>query len=112
MRDALQQEFGVPVRWAEVQSRNTHENAARSAEILRGAGVDRVVLVAHIFDMQRACAEFQAAGLVAIAAPTGGRSPNSFAWADVVPSMAGLHLSYYAVYELLGNLVRWVTGPR
>ncbi len=35
MRSALEREFGVPVRWVEPQSRNTHENAARSAEILQ-----------------------------------------------------------------------------
>src|SRR5439155_11021676 len=63
MRAALQDEFGVPVRWSEEQSRNTHENALMAAAILRAAGVSRVVLVGHGFDMPRARAEFAAAGL-------------------------------------------------
>src|SRR5947209_16516034 len=38
MRAALQDEFGVPVRWIEDQSRNTHENALMAAAILRREG--------------------------------------------------------------------------
>ncbi|MEO8347252.1 MAG: YdcF family protein, partial [Betaproteobacteria bacterium] len=59
MRTALEGEFGIPVRWAEDRSRNTHENAVRSAEILSAAGIQRVVLVGHGFDMPRAAAEFK-----------------------------------------------------
>ena len=51
MRQSLEEEFGVPVRWIEPESRNTHENAVRSAEILRAEGIREVVLVAHAFDM-------------------------------------------------------------
>ncbi len=71
MRDALEGEFGVAVRWAEDRSRNTHENAVRSAEILRAAGIHRVVLVGARFDMPRATAEFAAQGIETIKAPTG-----------------------------------------
>jgi uncharacterized SAM-binding protein YcdF (DUF218 family) len=112
MRESLEQEFGVPVRWAESLSRNTHENAVRSAEILRAAGIARVVLVAHGFDMQRARAEFSAAGIATVAAPTGLLSTEPFTWGDFVPSVAGLQLSYYALYEILGNAARAVTADR
>ncbi len=84
MREALTGEYGVEVKWAEDRSRNTHENAVRSAEILHAAGVGRVVLVAHGFDMPRATAEFAAAGIETIPAPTGiaaaapGRGATSF----------------------------------
>src|SRR5664279_6057804 len=44
MRDALEHEYNVHVRWAEVRSRTTHENALESAEVLRAAGISRVVL--------------------------------------------------------------------
>src|ERR1700694_2339163 len=71
MREALEREFGIPVRWVEQRSRTTHENALRSAEILRPAGVQQVVLVAHSFDMPRARAEFATAGIVTFPAPTG-----------------------------------------
>jgi uncharacterized SAM-binding protein YcdF (DUF218 family) len=109
MRAALEQEFGVGVRWIEDRSRTTHENAVNSAEMLRRAGIGSVVLVAHSFDMLRARAEFAAAGIVTIPAPTGIRSGDSDLLFDYVPSIGGLRQSYYAVYEIVANLVRWTT---
>jgi uncharacterized SAM-binding protein YcdF (DUF218 family) len=106
MRDALEHEFGVPVRWAEDRSRTTHENAVYSAAILEGAGIRRVVLVAHSFDMRRARAEFAAVGIETYPAPTGIPSASSARWSDFLPSMAGLRESYFAVYEILANVVR------
>ena len=112
MRDSLEQEFGVRVQWSEALSRNTHENAVRSADILRAAGIRTVVLVAHGFDMTRAGAEFAAEGIEIVAAPTviSARAPES--WRDFVPSIGGLRASYYALYEILGNLVRLIASGR
>ncbi len=112
MRQSLEREFGVRVRWAEDRSRNTHENAVRSAAILRAEGIGRVVLVAHDFDMRRAIAEFAAAGIESIPAPTGTPAHEAGGWLDYVPSIAGLLGSYYAVYEILANAVRAVTATR
>jgi uncharacterized SAM-binding protein YcdF (DUF218 family) len=109
MRAALEQEFGVGVRWIEDRSRTTHENAVNSAEILRRAGIGSVVLIAHSFDMLRARAEFASAGIVTIPAPTGIPSDEAGTLLDYLPSIGGLRQSYYASYEILGNLVRWVT---
>jgi uncharacterized SAM-binding protein YcdF (DUF218 family) len=106
MQESLEREFGVPVRWVEDRSLNTHENAVRSAEILRSAGIHRVVLVGHGFDMPRAAAEFADAAIDVIKAPTGIPAWNPDARLMLVPSMAGLEASYYALYEILGNLVR------
>jgi len=108
MRAALEHEFAVPVRWVESQSRNTHENATLSAKILGAANVGRVVLVAHSFDMPRARAEFAAQGIETIPAPTlipDGQIDNAV---DLIPNMAALHSSYFAIYEILANVVRWV----
>ena len=105
MRSVLEREFNVPVRWAEDRSRTTHENAAFSAPILRAAGIDRVVLVAHSVDMRRARAEFAAQGIQTYPAPTGIPPPRASV-ADYLPSAGGLRTSYYAVYEILANLVR------
>ncbi len=108
MKDALENEFGVVVRWTEDRSRNTHENAVRTAEMLRSVGIRRIVLVAHGFDMPRAEAEFAEAGIETVPAPTGVptrifNGPLSF-----VPSIAGLEGSYLAIYEILANAVFWV----
>jgi len=109
MRDALELEFGVPVRWLEARSRTTHENALYSAEILRSNGIDRVVLVAHSVDMARAKAEFAQYGVKVIPAPTGIPAAEFGGPLDYLPSMAGLQGSYYAIYEMVAILVRWVT---
>ena len=107
MRAALEREFGVPVRWAESESRNTHENAVRSSRILAGAHIERVVLIAHSFDMVRAKAEFAAQGIDAIPAPTGIPSNAVDSPLDLLPSLGALQGSYFALYEILANLVRW-----
>jgi uncharacterized SAM-binding protein YcdF (DUF218 family) len=109
MRAALEQEFRVPVRWAETRSRNTHENAVRSAEILRAEHISRIVLVAHGFDMPRAKAEFAAQGIEAIAAPTGIPSGAIDTPLDVLPNLAALQGSYFALYEIFANVARWIT---
>jgi uncharacterized SAM-binding protein YcdF (DUF218 family) len=106
MRQSLEDEFGVPVRWAESVSRDTHENAVRSAEILRAEGIREIVLVAHEFDMERSRAEFAEQGIATVAAPTVLAPPEARSWIDWVPSISALNQSYYALYELLGNFVR------
>jgi uncharacterized SAM-binding protein YcdF (DUF218 family) len=108
MRAALEGEFGVSVRWAEDRSRTTHENAVNSAAILHGAGLHNVVLVAHSFDMLRARAEFAAVGIETIPAATELPSTGPSSLLDYLPSIGGLRTSYYAVYEILANLVRWI----
>lgn len=105
MKQALENEFGVPVKWAETKSRNTHENAVNSATILRALGIGTVILVAHGFDMRRAEAEFKAAGVNVIPAPTGIPSFRYDSPLELLPSMAALQGSYYALYELLANAV-------
>ncbi len=110
MQSALENEFGVPVRWVETRSRTTHENAVLSAEVLRKEGINRVVLVAHSFDMRRATAEFAAQGIETIGAPTGKPGATPYTVLDFLPSMGGLQGSYRATYEILGNLVRWVSS--
>ena len=102
----LEREFGVPARWVEPMSRTTHENAVRTAAILKRENIDRIVLVTHVFDTRRAIAEFEAQGLSVVAAATGGSGTGPGAILDYMPSMLGLTRSYYATYELLANLVR------
>ncbi|MCC6197981.1 MAG: YdcF family protein [Burkholderiales bacterium] len=110
MREALESEFRVPVRWTEERSRTTAENARYSAQILRGAGVSRIVLVAHGVDMTRALAEFADHGIDAIPAATGISSREVGDLTDWLPSMAGLSASYEAVYEMSALLVRRMAG--
>jgi uncharacterized SAM-binding protein YcdF (DUF218 family) len=112
MKEALEREFGVSVRWTEDRSRNTHENAIRSAEILHKDNIYRVVLVGHAFDMPRASAEFADQGIDTIRAPTDIPIWDPNAPLMFVPSLSGLERSYFALYETLAMLVRRVSqGP-
>jgi uncharacterized SAM-binding protein YcdF (DUF218 family) len=106
MQRVLEDEFKVPVRWSEHFARSTHENAVYSAALLRNHGITRVILVVHSFDVPRARAEFEAAGLAVVVAPTGippSRAPD--APLDFWPSASALQTSYYALYELLAYSV-------
>jgi uncharacterized SAM-binding protein YcdF (DUF218 family) len=111
MRAALAEEFGVPVKWIENRSRDTQENALYSAHMLRAAGIERVVLVTHSIDIRRARAEFEAAGMRVIPAPT---IISTIAFAsplDFLPSMSALQTSHHAAYEWSGILWRVLTTP-
>jgi len=110
MKDALEREYGIGVRWAEDKSHNTHENATLSAQLLKADGVAAVLLVAHAFDMPRALAEFESAGIEAIPAPTGLAAIAPIQIGDFMPSAPALQASHDAVYEILANVVRVVSG--
>lgn len=102
MAVALREDFGVPVRWVEARSRDTAENAAYSAALLRQGEVRRILLVTDAMHMARARAAFERAGLEVVDAPTmffTGQARSIHAW---VPSAEGLRRSWYAMYELIG----------
>jgi uncharacterized SAM-binding protein YcdF (DUF218 family) len=107
MRAALRDEFGIEVRWIEAASRTTAENAARTAGILRAEGIRRVVLVTHSFDVPRASAEFARNGIETVPAATNLPARRIDSLADFLPNMSALQQSYYALYEILANAVRW-----
>ena len=111
MRRSLEEEFGIPVRWVEPSSRNTHENAVFSATISRDAGIKRIVLVAHSFDMRRAKAEFTDAGLDVIPAATGIPGNNQLQMTDWIPTVSALQTSYWVLYEMLANASRLFSPP-
>jgi uncharacterized SAM-binding protein YcdF (DUF218 family) len=102
MARSLSQDFQVPVRWTETTSRDTWENAQRSAEILRGQGVHSVYVVTHAWHMRRALMAFAATGLVATAAPTPPSGPLSPIPVDFVPRAAAWEQAYYAFHEWIG----------
>lgn len=104
MAEVLDSSFGVPVRWIESKSRNTHENAVCSANLLRQADIDRVVLVTHFWHMARAAAAFRNAGLDVVPAPTGfvGKLRSESGLMALMPSPQVLLSSYLALHEWIG----------
>jgi len=106
MADALQEDFGVPVRWVEDRSRNTRENAAFTRRMLEPDGVTNIVLVSHAVHLSRASPMFRAEGFDVVPAPTafiiGGEGEIDLL--DWNPGMTNLASSYYALHERLGRL--------
>jgi uncharacterized SAM-binding protein YcdF (DUF218 family) len=102
MSKALQEDFGIPVRWQEERSQNTFENAAFSATMLRREGIDSALVVAHPWDMARALWSFRAVGYQVVPAAAHEERRLSFSAAAFFPQVPALRDSYYALHELIG----------
>lgn len=106
MKETLEEDFQVPVKWVEGRSLDTRQNADFSAQMLLPAGVKRVVLVTHAAHMHRSVEAFKHAGLAVIPAPTaflGGRGKDD----NVLPLLPGINTAYaggYAAHEWVGIL--------
>jgi len=105
MADLLQTDYGIDAKWQESQSVNTAENAIYSAAILKGAGINRAVLVTHAWHMKRAYAAFVANGISVIPAPTAfyGRPAEPSLASDFEPNMRAFRDSGYAIHEIIGG---------
>ncbi len=103
MRDTLSDEFRIPVRWVEEESRNTRENAVNSAALLLHEGVGKIILVTHAWHMPRSVAVFEAAGLTVLPGPTTFESPEPFRVTHLLPSASALGRSAFATHEWLGR---------
>ena len=104
MQEVLEREYSVPVRWVENEARNTHENALFSAKLLHHEGLSRVLVVSHGVDTRRTRREFNAAGLEVISAATDLPSLTIDSPIQLLPSIGALYQSYFALYELFGNV--------
>jgi len=100
MREVLEKEFQVEVRWQEPRSYSTAENAQYSSEILAKSGVSTVALVTDAIHMPRAKLVFEKAGMTVLPAPT-GFATDSPGFALNLPSAIALDRSAYAIREWL-----------
>lgn len=110
MKETIERDFGVKVKWAEIDSRDTAENALYSARILKAAGVKRVALVSHAAHLPRAVPLFEGHGLAVIAAPMGFKTRSPSALANALPSVGALGASSDALREWLGRFVARLTA--
>ena len=99
-------EFGRPLKWVEDESRDTRQNAAHTAALLRPQGVRHIVLVTHGWHMPRALRAFADAApdMKIEAAPMGlaqSLEKPVLAW---IPSASGTTDVRNVLRELVGRL--------
>ena len=104
MRNTLQDEFNVEVRWAEKRSLSTRENARYSAEVLSKAQCTRIILVTHAWHMPRAKRTFEQAGLEVIPAPMGTHTWPSRDLGAITPFSRALLESTWGLHEWVGRI--------
>lgn len=102
MAQALNDEFAIPVRWQEDQSKNTRENAEFSARLLKQDGIAHILLVTDAMHMRRAKFAFEQTGIKVTSAPTLFFSYSDLSVLSFLPSVEGLRRSQYATHEWLG----------
>ena len=106
MREALERDFGVKVRWVESAARDTAENARLSAPLLKAAGVTRIALVSHGWHLPRAIELFEKQGIEVTPAPTAFSTGSPSLLEDLLPG--GLVTSRLALREYLGQLYNFL----
>jgi uncharacterized SAM-binding protein YcdF (DUF218 family) len=106
MRATLQRNFGIDPRWVDDQAFDTFGNARNSSQILKAAGIQRVLLVTRATHMRRSVHEFTDAGIEVIPAPVGVLASRDKGVMRFIPGPDALMRSHMAIYELLGEPVR------
>lgn len=104
MAEALKQSFHAKTVWVESQSKDTAENAAYSANILKQHGITRIALVSQAWHLPRAIKNFEQQGLTVSPAPTGYTAEETEPIAQWLPKASALDKSSMAIKEYLSAL--------
>lgn len=110
-REYIEGDLGVPVRWSEDQSRDTAENAAFTARMLKPEGITRVLLVTSATHMRRSQRLFENQGFTVMPAPCCfiGKSASN-AWLWFWPTAEAIQASYSSGHEIIGMFWYGLTG--
>ena len=86
--------------WIADKSRSTYENAKYGAELVKGRGISRIVLVTDAYHMPRAEGCFRKQGLSVAPAPCGFiYYPH---WEELLPRWRAIEQNELTVHEFLG----------
>lgn len=106
-----ERDFGRTLRWTESDSRDTRENALRSVSLLKGEGIERVVVVTHGYHMPRAMDNFRralaqsGANMQVVAAPMGITPMFKPRVIDFMPTRSGYNQVLLVLHEFVGRLI-------
>lgn len=105
MKQVLEKDFVVPVRWAEGKSRTTFENAVNTQTILASEQINHILLVTHALHMPRAREAFEQAGFSVTPAPMSFHTPSNRPLVlKLLPGTKALRESSLMLHEWLGRL--------
>ena len=102
IKNHLEKNLQIPVKWTEGNSLNTEQNATFSADILAKAQVRKIILVTHAMHMRRAQAMIVDQGIEVVPAPTDFSAWPELRWRDLLPSSEGRKLAKSALHEVFG----------
>lgn len=105
MAEALERDFHATNVWVESQSKDTAENAAYSAGILKQHDIKRIALISQPWHLPRATKFFEEQGLTIYPAPTGYSNEDNDQFNRWLPQASGLNKSSQAIKEIIGLLV-------
>ena len=101
MRDALIEDFAVPVQWMETRSRNTYESAQLTRAML-GTQYRQILLVTHAAHMARAALVYRNVGFDVVPSATGFTTSAPIGIQDFLPSAHGLVKGRVFFREIMG----------
>lgn len=104
MQRTLQEEFAVPVRWAEGRSATTLDNARLSYRMLAAENIRTIFLVTQAWHMRRARLAFEAAGFRVIPAATAYSTRYRLTVLDFLPDARALRDSALFFHEVIGTV--------
>ena len=106
MAEVLRRDFAVDVQWVENRARDTADNLAFGAALLKTGGIDTVLLVTDDFHMRRAlgACRLQALRCTGVSVPT--YSITSDSWIEELPAASTFQESCLALREQLGLLAQ------
>ncbi len=109
-RSMLTQDYGLPLRWVDDQSRDTAENAAKIKAVMARDGIQRIALVTSAWHMPRAQQLFRTAGFTVLPAPTNFAKATQRPLLEWLPSTGGLQASQRVLREWLALKITQMRG--
>ena len=114
MADTLASDYAIQVRWQEVESLTTWQNARFSYRLLSDSLNKqplKIILVTHSWHMARSVSIYQHQGFEVIPAPTQFAQPVAdwFSLKPWIPRIQYLRSSELALHEYLGMVWYWLS---